>query len=95
VKLIVSPAALTDLERLNVFLAGKNEPAAARAAEVLDDAMQSLEIFPDRGRPSNIPGARELIVPFGRSSYVLRYTHFAELDAVVILRIWHGREARE
>ena len=38
---------------------------------------------------------RELIVPFGRSGYVLRYAYSAAADEAVILRIWHGREARE
>jgi len=35
------------------------------------------------------------IVPFGRGAYVIRYRIDRERDAVVIVRIWHGRELRD
>jgi plasmid stabilization system protein ParE len=95
VKLIVSRAALADLERLRDFLSGKNPDAARRAVSALVRAMQSLDVSPDRGRPSALSGARELIVPFGRSAYILRYAHLESTEEVVILRIWHGREDRD
>jgi hypothetical protein len=38
---------------------------------------------------------RELIIPFGQSAYLLRYSHSAMSDEIVVHRIWHGREARE
>jgi plasmid stabilization system protein ParE len=50
---------------------------------------------PERGRPASVSNARELIVPFGRSSYVVRYAYRGERDEVVIFRIWHSRERRE
>jgi plasmid stabilization system protein ParE len=95
VKLIVSPAAAADLERLRAFLVTKNPDAAQRVVVALSRAIQSLDIFPDRGRPSTTLGARELVVPFGRSAYIVRYAHDAVREEVVILRVWHGREARE
>jgi plasmid stabilization system protein ParE len=52
-------------------------------------------VFPGRGRPSGIPDIRELAVPVGRSAYLIRYAYVQRRKAVVILRIWHGREARE
>jgi len=94
VKLIVTRAALADLERLRTFLADKNPAAAQRAVAALEQAMESLDIFPDRGRPSSLARARELIVPFGRSAYIVRYAHLKRANEVVILRIWHGREDR-
>jgi plasmid stabilization system protein ParE len=93
-KLIVSGAAAADLVRLQAFLGDKNDQAAQRAAAALAAAMQLLT-FPERGRPSDIAGLRELIVPFGRSAYVFRYKVAAQGDAVVILRVWHGREGSE
>jgi plasmid stabilization system protein ParE len=42
-----------------------------------------------------LAGARELIVPFGRSAYVVRYIHLERINEVIILRIWHGREDRD
>jgi toxin ParE1/3/4 len=94
-KLIVSQAAAADLARLHAFLAGMNPVAADRAIAVLIAAMQSLDRFPERGRPSGMPNVRELIVPFGGSGYVLRYAYSAPEDEIVVLRIWHGREARD
>ena len=94
-KLIVSPEAAADLDRLRAFLADKNPDAAQRAATSLIHAVQSLDIFPDRGRQTDIESVRELIVPFGSSAYVLRYAHLPDVDEVVVLRIWHGREQRE
>jgi plasmid stabilization system protein ParE len=95
VKLIVSRAALADLDRLRDFLSGKNPGAARRAVASLVAAMESLDLSPDRGRPSVLSGARELIVPFGRSAYVVRYMHREQFDEIVVLRIWHGREDRD
>jgi plasmid stabilization system protein ParE len=71
VKLIVSRAAAADIERLHAFLTDENETAAQRAVTVLIHAIQSLDTLPDRGRPSRVTGARELIVPFGQSAYIV------------------------
>jgi plasmid stabilization system protein ParE len=94
VNLIVSRAAAADIERLRAFLFGRNPTAAERATATLLAAIQSLQTFPDRGRPAGA-GGRQLVVPFGRSSYVIDYRHDAARQEVVVLRIWHGREARE
>ena len=94
-KLIVSPDAAADLDRLRAFLVDKNPSAAQRAAALVIRTIESLDTFPDRGRPTGIEGVRELIVPFGSSAYVLRYAHKADADEVVVLRIWHGREQRD
>ena len=87
--LVVSQAAAADFERLRNFLSEQSSSAAKRAIGSLDAAISSLEIFPGRGRPSGIPGVRELVVRFGASAYLLRYAHLARSDTVVILRIWH------
>jgi plasmid stabilization system protein ParE len=95
VRLIVSPDAVADLIRLRAFLADKNPDAAQRAVARLVRAIESLDTFPGRGRPTGVEGVRELIVPFGSSAYVLRYAHSADADEVVVLHIWHGREQRD
>jgi len=94
-KLVVSQAAAADLARLHAFLADKNAAAANRAVAVLITAVQSLYTFPERGRPAGTANVRELVVPFGKSGYVVRYAHRQQTDEVVVLRVWHGREARE
>ncbi len=93
-KLIVSLEAAADLERLRAFVAAKNPAAADRAIAVLTAAVESLAAFPERGRPSSTPNLRDLIVPFGQSAYLVRYAYSAPAEEVVLLRIWHGREAR-
>jgi toxin ParE1/3/4 len=95
VKIVVAPEAVTDLERLRDFLHQRNPAAARRAMTAIRAAILSLDIFPERGRPSPMTGARELIVSFGRSAYVLRYAHLPATDEIIVLRIWHGREQRE
>jgi plasmid stabilization system protein ParE len=94
VKLTVSPTAVADIRRVLEFLAEKNPLAAQRAAAALDSAIRSLAVSPDRGRPARKGGFRELVVPFGRAAYVVRYAH-PSLDEIVILRIWHSREGRD
>ena len=93
-KLIVSHAAATDLLRLHNFLAELSPDVAQRAVSTIVRAIDSLDLFPDRGRPSAVPGARELIVPFGSSGYIVRFAHDAGRAEVVILRVWHSRETR-
>jgi plasmid stabilization system protein ParE len=95
VKLIVSQAAQADLLRLHAFLTHKNPDAAQRAVSAIVRAIDSLDLFPDRGKPSAVASARELIVPFGQSAYVVRYVHDAEREELVVLRVWHSRESLE
>lgn len=94
-KLVVAPEAVADLERLRALLVDKNPGAAQRAVAAISNALRSLDVFPDRARPSSIVGLRELIVPFGRSAYVVRYAPLTEREEIVVLRIWHGREQRQ
>jgi plasmid stabilization system protein ParE len=54
-------------------------------------AIQSLADFPERGR-AGPESMRELVVPFGRDGYVLRYRLGPEL--ILVTRIFHTRERR-
>lgn len=87
------PEALDDARRLFDFLKENNPEAAARAARAVRQGADRLSAFPDLGRPMNDgTGRRELLVPFGASSYVLRY--IPDAGRIVIIRVWHGRERR-
>lgn len=87
------PEALEDVERLRLFLTDKNPTAAARAGRVLQDGAKLLADFPEAGYPMNDgTDRRELFLPFGVSSYVLRYIIDVQ---VVVVRVWHGRENRK
>jgi len=65
------------------------------AAAAIGNAIRSLDLFPERGRQSGAGDTRELVVPFGRSAYIVRYAILTEAKEIVILRVWHGREQRD
>lgn len=94
-KVALTPDAASDLVRLRAFLAERNPNAAERAIAALDEAIQSLMPFSERGRPSEVRGLRELVVPFGQSAYLLRYSYDEVTETAVVVRIWHGREVRK
>lgn len=93
--IVLSPEAIADFERLREFLVEKDPRAALRASAKLSKAIDSLLQFPERGRIAPLPGHRELVVPFGKSAYVVRYQYRAKDESVLIVRVWHGREHRE
>jgi plasmid stabilization system protein ParE len=71
--LVVSKEAAADLLWLRDFLMDRNPSAAQRAAAAIVNAIRSLDLLPERGRPSSAGDTRELVVPFGRSAYIVRY----------------------
>lgn len=87
--------ALKDIDRLYNFLFEKNEEeAATKAAQVILRGSSLLEESSRLGRPmADGTQRRELFIPFGAGFYVLRY--FLANEAVVIVRVWHGREDRK
>ena len=93
-KVVWREHALQDIDRLYDFLYEKNAEAAARAAQVILRGSSLLEESPRIGRPmADGTERRELFIPFGSSFYVLRY--FLASGAIVIVRVWHGREDRK
>jgi plasmid stabilization system protein ParE len=94
-KLIVTRTAQADLARLKKFLEDKNPSAANRAASKIAGAIESLKVFPQRGGAFGDSNFRHLAIPYGRAFYVIRYAYRAEIDEVLVLRVWHGREARD
>jgi len=94
VQILFLNRARADLDRLRDFLAPHGDTLSARAVDTLFAAASSLADQPERGRPAARTGYRELIVPFGRGAYVIRYRVDPRRNAVVIARLWHGREQR-
>jgi plasmid stabilization system protein ParE len=93
--ILFSKDAAADVSRLRSFLDQKSPIASAKAAAKLLAAIDTLQEFPGRGRPTIYGDLRELIVPFGRSAYVIRYKYRSEADEVLIMRVWHSREDRD
>lgn len=92
-RLIWSPAALRDVQRLHRFLAEKNAQAAQRAVQRIREGMKIIAAEPGVGRPvpDMDPEYRERIIPFGESGYVVLY--HLEDETAVILAVRHQREA--
>lgn len=87
------PEAQSDIERLHAFLHEKNVDAAQRMVNTLLEGAEKLLSFPEIGKPLNDElRRREIYLPFGSGSYVLRYR--LEDDKVVVIRVWHSREFR-
>jgi plasmid stabilization system protein ParE len=91
-RLVWSPAALRDVQRLYRFLPEKNVDAASRAAGAIRDAMKVIALQPGIGRPAEDmePEYREWLIDFGDSGYVALYR--LDGDPAVILAVRHQRE---
>ena len=85
-----TPRAAHDLKRLRAFIAKHNSTAAKRISQNLKESILLLLDNPKLGIESDeISGVRDY---FPRS-YFVRYT--VQNDAVIILRIWHGKELHD
>jgi plasmid stabilization system protein ParE len=91
--IVVSPEAASDIERVREFLDAANPEAAKRALRAIFAALERLQEFPNLGRPTEDAAIRQLVISFGAAGYVVRYTVLPGGD-VLVLRLWHGREAR-
>ena len=92
--ILFSSDALSDIERVRGFLEARHPAAAIRALAAIWEALERVEQFPNLGRPTDDVDLRQITVPFGGSGYVVRYSTLPEDSSLLILRIWHGREAR-
>jgi plasmid stabilization system protein ParE len=92
-RLIWSPQALLDVQRLYRFLAPKNLDAARRAVAAIRQGVSVLSQQPGIGRPiEDMPEEfHEWIIDFGDSGYVVRYR--VDATVVIILAARHQREA--
>lgn len=89
-----SPDAAADLERVREFLDRNSPEAAKRALRVIFATLEKLESFPDLGRPTEDADIRQIVIRFGAAGYIVRYTILLENGDILVLRLWHGREAR-
>ncbi len=92
-RLIWSPSALLDVQRLYRFLAPKNPEAAKRAVQAIRQGVKVLEQQPDVGRPVEDMDDefRDWIIDFGDSGYVTRYR--VDQQSITILAVRHQKEA--
>ena len=91
-RLIWSPSALLDVQRLYRFLAPKNPEAAKRAVQAIRQGVKVLEQQPGLGRPVEDMDDefRDWIIDFGDSGYVARYR--VDQQSITILAVRHQKE---
>jgi len=93
-KLEWSGDALADLDRFAAFLSEKHPGLSRRIAQEIISRAELLADHPQLGRP--IVGRKEyrqIILQVLNARYVFQYRYDGE--RLVMLRIFHGREARE
>jgi plasmid stabilization system protein ParE len=91
-RLIWSPPALLDVQRLHRFLATQNSSAASKAVKTIRTRVNVLSLQPGMGRPAEdmAPEFREWLIDFGHSGYVVLYRY--EADTVTLLAVRHQKE---
>jgi plasmid stabilization system protein ParE len=92
-RLIWSPEALRDVQRLYRFLAQVNLDIARRAVKAIRLGVRVLEHQPGMGRPVEDMDDefRDWIIDFGDTGYVARYR--VDRQFVIILAVRHQKEA--
>ena len=91
-RLIWTPSALLDVQRLYRFLVVKNPDAARRAVKAIRQGVKVLEQQPRVGRPVEEMDNeyRDWIIDFGDSGYVARYRVGPQF--VYVLAVRHQKE---
>lgn len=93
-RLIWTPPALTDVQRLYRFLAPRDADAAQGAVKAIRTGVRILTHQPHIGRPVEDmePEFREWLIDFGTSGYVVLYRFDGENIAILAVR--HQKERR-
>jgi plasmid stabilization system protein ParE len=91
-RLIWTPSALLDVQRLYRFLVVNNPDAARRAVKAIRQGVKVLEQQPRVGRPVEEMDNeyRDWIIDFGDSGYVARYR--VDPKFVSVLAVRHQKE---
>lgn len=92
-KIVFSPVARDNINRLYHFIEQKNPSALGKAALRLKQVFRLLQKYPNAGYSlDHLPPFRELLVPFGKGNYVIRYR--IEKKRLAVVHLWHSREDR-
>jgi plasmid stabilization system protein ParE len=91
-RLIWTPSALADVQRLYRFLTVKDKAAASRAIRTIRTGVKILAYQPNAGRPVEDMEQefREWLIDFGNSGYIVLYRF--EGQTITILAVRHQRE---
>jgi toxin ParE1/3/4 len=81
-------SAFLDLHRVRDYIRQFNPVTAQRTVACIEAAAKNLVRFPDMGRPGEVPGTRELVIPSLPYFVVYRLKG----DDVQILRVMHDKQ---
>ena len=82
--------AADDLDGIVEYISETRPEAALKVAGRVFEAVESLEVFPLRGRKGKVTGTHEFVL--SPLPYIVVYR--VERDAVVILRVYHAAQNR-
>ena len=85
--LIWQPDARAQLADVFEYIAARNTLAAQRLKDLINERVALARVVPMMGRPSRLPGTRELVV---HPNYIVIYAVTDELLTVV--RVLHARQ---
>lgn len=93
-RLIWSPLALLDVQRIYHFLASKNIVAAKKAVKAIRESVRIIAMQPGAGRPADNMEQeyREWMIAFGDSGYIALYRYDGHTTAVIVA-VRHQKEA--
>ena len=90
-RIVWLPQVIDDLKRGREFLRLQNVQAAQRAVLAISKMAALLAANPRFGMMAReAPDFRDVVIPFGRRNYVLRYR--IDGDDIVIVALRHARE---
>ena len=83
-----SHQALADLEEIASYIEARNPVAARKVINRIEELCFALGEMPGLGRPSEVAGARKLLVP--EWDYKIIYEIATDPERIAILRVYHG-----
>lgn len=93
-KVVYTPHALKDIDRLESFLLEIDAPAAQKTIPLILSAIETLCLHPEIGRRRG-GLTRELVISRGKTGYIALYRYDEIRDVARVLAIRHQRELGE
>jgi len=87
-RLVLSPAARSDLKNIGEYIASENKPAATRIVREIKARFKTLLKFPEVGRRRN--DLKKGLRSFPAGKYLVFY--LVTEDRLVIVRVLHGSQ---
>jgi toxin ParE1/3/4 len=82
-------SAEADLDEVFDYLLESDQQAALRTYNTIRQKVELLADHTHLGRPGRVENTRELVI--ARTPYIVAYTVDSRINAVIILRVLHGR----